>query len=204
MSVTSYSLKKHGNQLIAPNFRVKEFRCKDGSDEILIDTNFVFTKLQKIRDRFAKSVTINSAYRTPTYNAKIGGAKNSYHMKGMAYDIKISGVTPLQVAQYAEQIGILGIIVYPTFTHIDSRTKKYFSKDAGKTSCDTFDDSSYQVEIICDKLRIRKSATTLSSTLGYLLKGQKVSVLETNGNWGRIAYNGINGWICIDSKYCKK
>lgn len=143
MSVTSFSNKKHGNQLVSQNFKVKEFRCKDGSDEILIDTEFVKTKLQNIRDHFGKSVTINSGYRTEYWNNKCGGAKNSYHKKGMAFDIRIAGVTPTEVAQYAESIGVLGIIVYPTFTHVDSRTAKYFSKDAGKHATETFAEKTY-------------------------------------------------------------
>lgn len=143
MTVLTYSLKKDGSKVLSKNFKIKEFKCKDGSDEILIDADFVINKLQKIRDHFGKPITINSAYRTASWNTKVGGAKNSYHMKGMAFDIKIAGVTPTDIAKYAEEIGVLGIIVYPTFTHVDSRTNKYFSKDAGKTSCTSFKDDFY-------------------------------------------------------------
>jgi len=87
MSVQTFSLKIHGEQPVSKNFKVKEFKCKDGSDTILCDVTFVQNYLQKIRDYFDKPIIIVSAYRTPTYNKKVGGAANSNHLKGMAYDM---------------------------------------------------------------------------------------------------------------------
>lgn len=131
--VKEYSLARDGEMQIAKNFKVKEFRCKDGSDKILIDTDFVVNKLQKIRDHFGAPITINSAYRTEIYNKKVGGAKSSYHMKGQAFDIVVKGHTPLEVARFAQSIGITGIIQYNTFVHVDSRATKYWARnDNGK------------------------------------------------------------------------
>ena len=137
MSVKTYSLKNDGNMKLSTNFAVKEFGCKDGSDTILIDSDLVYI-LQKIREHFGKSCLINSAYRTTTYNAKVGGAKASYHTKGQAADIVIKGVKPEEVAIYAESIGILGIGLYSNFTHVDTRTKKYFWKLKDGNSVNTF------------------------------------------------------------------
>lgn len=131
--VKEYSLSRDGEMQISKNFKVKEFRCKDGSDKVLIDTDFVVNKLQKIREHFGAPVTINSAYRTEFYNKKVGGAKSSYHMKGQAFDIVVKGHTPLEVARFAQTIGITGIIQYNTFVHVDSRTNKYWARnDNGK------------------------------------------------------------------------
>jgi hypothetical protein len=41
MSVKTYSLKKDGEKNITKNFKVKEFKCNDGSDKILISTETV-------------------------------------------------------------------------------------------------------------------------------------------------------------------
>jgi hypothetical protein len=125
--VKEFSLKLQGDDYVSTNFRVSEFKCKDGSDTILIDTDFVADKLQKIRDHFQKSVIIVSAYRTPEHNKNIKGATNSYHLKGMAFDISVAGVSPKQVCQFAETLGIKGIIQYNGFSHIDSRDTKYFA-----------------------------------------------------------------------------
>lgn len=127
--VDTYSLKTDGEINIAPNFKIKEFKCKDGSDEILLDSSFVLNKLQAIRTYFNKPVHINSAYRTVNYNKTIGGAKNSYHTKGMAFDIAITGENLDEICKFAESIGIKGIIRYNTFVHVDSREKTYYARN---------------------------------------------------------------------------
>lgn len=129
MITTEYSLKTDGEKQISRNFKVKEFRCKDGSDKVMIDVDFVKNKLQAIRDHFDAPVTINSAYRTESYNKKVGGAKSSYHMRGQAFDIVVKGHTPQEVAQYAQTIGINGIIQYNTFVHLDSRITRYWARN---------------------------------------------------------------------------
>lgn len=79
--------------------------------------------LHKIRNHFNKPVKITSAYRTSQHNKKVGGASGSYHLKGQASDIQVSGVNPIIVAVVARQYGANGIGVYSNFTHIDTRTK---------------------------------------------------------------------------------
>ena len=123
--VKTYSVKKDGSTYLKPNFKVKEFACNDGSDTVLISDDLV-DLLQKIRDHFGVAVTINSGYRTSTYNKKVGGATNSQHVKGTAADIVVKGVDPLTVAQYSEHLmpDSGGIGVYQTFTHVDVRTSR--------------------------------------------------------------------------------
>lgn len=125
-NIKTYSLKKDGETALSANFKVKEFKCNDGSDTIKIDLDNV-KNLQKIRDHFDKGVRINSAYRTKAYNAKIGGASSSKHCTGQATDIVISGVDPLKIYLYALSIGVRGAILYPNskFCHIDTRTTKF-------------------------------------------------------------------------------
>ena len=124
MTVT-YSKKASGNKKLSENFTVSEFACKDGSDKIIIDTELVVL-LQKIREHFKKPVTITSGYRNAAYNKKVGGAPNSQHCLGTAADIVISGVTPLEIAQYAEYLlgKSGGIGLYKSFTHVDVRKNR--------------------------------------------------------------------------------
>lgn len=147
MAVQTYSMKRDGNVKLSANFTLKEMQSHDNDDKVLVDPELV-TYLQKIRDHFGKSVKINSGYRTPSHNAKVGGTKNSYHTKGMAADIVISGVSPKRVAQYAEAIGLNGIGWYENkrFTHIDTRANKVFwhYNAAGKIAyVKTFSDCPY-------------------------------------------------------------
>ena len=137
-----YSLKVDGNKAISANFKVKEFACKDKSDTIVLHESFIRDKLQKIRSHFNAAVTFNSAYRTPEHNRKpdVGGAKDSFHVKGRAFDIVVKGKTPAEVAGYAASIGIKGIIQYNSFVHVDSRAVKYWAKkiNGKKTSVAAF------------------------------------------------------------------
>lgn len=110
---------------LSEHFKSKEFQCKDGSEEFLIADRLIDT-LEAIRNHFNEPVTINSGYRTPSWNNKTGGAPNSYHCKGMAADIVVRNHTSKEVAEYASKImkdG--GVIKYTNFTHIDVREKKY-------------------------------------------------------------------------------
>lgn len=135
MGVQQFSKSRDGKIQLSENFKVKEFACKDNSDKILIDVTFVKTHLQDIRTHFGKPVIVNSAYRTESYNRYVGGAKNSYHMKGRAFDISIKGVSPQEIAKYAASIGIPGVIQYNTFVHVDSRDTKYWARnDNGKVT----------------------------------------------------------------------
>ena len=123
--VKTYSVKKDGSTYLSKNFKVSEFKCNDGSDTVLISDKLV-DLLQNIRDHFGAAVTINSAYRTESYNKKIGGATKSQHANGTAADIVVKGATPLEVAQYVEHImpDSGGIGVYQSFTHVDVRASR--------------------------------------------------------------------------------
>ena len=139
MSIKTYSLKKHSSTKLSAHFTVREFACSDGSDEIRIDPNLV-KYLEKIRAHFGKPVRITSGYRSPAYNAKVGGAFHSYHLRGMAADIVISGVSSKLVAQYAETVGCGGVGWYEArnFTHIDTRSGNVRWKDSGSNVVKTF------------------------------------------------------------------
>ena len=125
MGIKTYSKARDGAVKLSEHFTVGEFACRDGTDAVPVSEELV-TLLQKIRDHFGRAVTVNSAYRTAAYNTKVGGAKRSQHLLGTAADITLAGVTPLEVAQYAEflQPKAGGIGVYRTFTHVDVRAAR--------------------------------------------------------------------------------
>lgn len=84
--------------------------------------------LDELRHLLQRPIVMTSVYRSPTYNAKIGGATNSQHMKFNAIDFSVSGspVGPVQWAAALREIrskGMFkgGIGVYATFVHLDTR-----------------------------------------------------------------------------------
>ena len=132
MAIKEYSLAKDGAKKLSPAFKVREFRCRDGSDVVMIDESLVVL-LQCIREHFGKPVTITSGYRTASHNAKVGGSKSSQHLLGRAADIQVQDTDPLAVAAYAESLmpGWGGVGRYPPkrgrptgWTHVDTRANK--------------------------------------------------------------------------------
>ena len=132
MAIKQYSLAKDGARQLAPGFKVREFRCRDGSDAIMIDQTLVVL-LQAIREHFNKAITITSGYRTAAHNAAVGGAKSSQHLLGRAADIQVAGVSVEDVASYAEALmpDWGGVGRYPIkpgrargWVHVDTRPNK--------------------------------------------------------------------------------
>jgi uncharacterized protein YcbK (DUF882 family) len=121
-----YSLFNQSTHQISKHFKVKEFAQKDfRCDKVIVDTELIDV-LEDIRTHFNKPVIVTSGYRTPEYNAKIGGVKNSQHTKGTAADIKVSSIPARKVQKYlkSKYPDKYGIGSYLTFTHIDVRAKK--------------------------------------------------------------------------------
>jgi zinc D-Ala-D-Ala carboxypeptidase len=56
--------------------------------------------LQKVRDYYGMGVKVNSGFRHPLVNAKVGGSTTSDHCKGFAADIEIPGIANADLAQW--------------------------------------------------------------------------------------------------------
>ena len=130
--IRQYSVAKDGNRRIAPDFKVRELRCRDGTDTVMVDEALTVV-LQCIREHFDKAVTITSGYRTAAHNAAVGGAKSSQHLLGRAADIRVEGVSVENVAAHAESLmpDWGGVGRYPVkagratgWVHVDTRANK--------------------------------------------------------------------------------
>jgi hypothetical protein len=145
--IKTYSLKQDGNVYLAPDFQAREFACHDGTDKILVSDVLVMN-LQKIRDHYKRPVKVSSGYRTAAYNTKIAGAKGSHHIAGEAADIRMEGVSSLEVCMYAQSLGVpyLGWYAYDDgtqFSHIDVHSPgaacwKQRSAASGRSPLSTF------------------------------------------------------------------
>lgn len=133
MSLEVYSVLKNGNKKLSEHFNVREFRCRDGSDPVFIDTELV-ALLEKIRAHFGKPVTITSGFRTAAHNATVAkAAKYSQHLYGKAADIQVQGVSVENVYAYADKLlgNAGGCGIYPPglgrangWVHVDVRKEK--------------------------------------------------------------------------------
>ena len=111
---------------LTTNFRLSEFLHgvqAIPAPWILDNLAQLANRLQVIRDLLGKPIIINSGYRSPQHNTAIGGTSNSFHMKGMAADIVIPGLTAHAVQQFLKNwSGGLGS--YAHFTHVDIRPNR--------------------------------------------------------------------------------
>lgn len=193
MAIKTY--KKGTSTKLSTNFKSTEFDCHGSGccSSTLVDEKLV-DYVQKIRDHFGKSVTISSGYRCATHNKNVGGAAGSYHAKGQAADIVVSGVTPAEVAKYAESLGILGIGLYETnsdghFVHVDTRTSKSFwygQKQAKRTTfggTTAASGSTTTTFSTTDLYRVRKSWTDAKSQVGaYSVLANAKAACDKAGN----------------------
>lgn len=125
VTIHAYSRARDGAKQLSPNFKVREFACRDGSDPVFVAPALT-ELLQQIRSHFQAPVTVCSGYRTPGYNKKVDGAAYSQHLWGTAADIQVKGVAPADVAAFAETLlpRSGGIGIYPGFVHVDVREKR--------------------------------------------------------------------------------
>ena len=132
MGIKQYGVMADGNRRLAPDLKVRELRCRDGADTVMVDEALTVV-LQCIREHFGKPVTITSGYRTASHNTKVGGSKSSQHLLGRAADIQVLDTDPLAVAAYAESLmpGWGGVGRYPVkagrakgWVHVDTRPNK--------------------------------------------------------------------------------
>lgn len=124
--IKCYIMDTDANDKVGKYFKVREFACKDGSQVVFIDS-YLVSILDILRNQVGKPVHINSGYRTPTRNMAVGGAKYSYHMRGMAADIRVNGMSAKELANKLNELipDECGIIVYKNWVHFDVRTSKY-------------------------------------------------------------------------------
>lgn len=136
--VVTASIKAKGkNYKVADHFTLGEFQCHNGADTVKYDKQIV-TALEAARLYFGVPITVSSAYRTPNYNAKVGGAPGSYHTKGRAADHYCKLSFSL-LAKFYEVYGLKGIGCYydDHFVHIDSRAVKFYWNNQSSTKVST-------------------------------------------------------------------
>ena len=93
-----------------------------------IDPELIDTLSRIQRDcRCGDAVEVLSGYRSPKTNAMLrrnsgGVARNSYHMKGQAADIRVPGSSTAKVRNTARALRVGGVGYYPRsgFVHVDT------------------------------------------------------------------------------------
>lgn len=132
---------------ITPNFKVSEFysTSPDAPKSHFIDDRLPQI-LEAIRTFYGVPVRITSSFRTQRHQHFLtlnnGGAKNSYHCKGLAIDFEFAKNESTYMNMFSNEVrkrgqlwqklrslGLSGIGLYGGFIHIDVRPEAGNQKD---------------------------------------------------------------------------
>lgn len=221
--IKTYSLKRDGNTYLSAHFQVKEFKCKDGSDKIILNTDLI-DLLEKLYNKLsAKAINITSGYRTPSHSVKVGGYSTDQHTKGNAADITAkkkdgSLFSSKEITLALEDLnhaGGIGLINKNGSVHVDVRGKKcWFDETNGekivqswysywgakKPVSQSTNNGLTAYVLTCDMLKVRKYPSTLSKQVGSYTRGETFYVRKWQGNWAQLK---SGNWMCA-KKYCRK
>ena len=101
-------------------FKYKEFESPDAKGSGAMMDSVLLFKLERARELAQTPFKINSGYRTPEWNKKVGGSANSSHMKGIAVDIHCkSGALRVKIISGLIKAGFTRIGIAKTFIHAD-------------------------------------------------------------------------------------
>lgn len=105
-------------EFLSPSFLLSQFthsdtatrkgidnRIEPDSEEAFYLKRLCLTILEPVVSKFGR-IHITSGYRSPELNKVLGGAKESYHMKGMAVDFTVPGVSALEVCKFIKLQGL--------------------------------------------------------------------------------------------------
>lgn len=107
-------------------------RCHYTNEVKAIDVELL-DLLCDIKDRFGKDneIIVISGYRSLAYNEYLRSigrrvSKNSLHLKGLAIDFTIPGISNQEIASAARSFAMGGIGIYSEFVHIDTGRVRYW------------------------------------------------------------------------------
>lgn len=103
-----------------PNFHPSEIACR-GTGKVAFNFD-AMDRLQALRNRRARPLIVNSAYRSPEHNKRVKGAPGSLHLQAQAFDVSMSNHNPQEYEEDAKAVGFTGFGFYPksNFIHVDN------------------------------------------------------------------------------------
>jgi zinc D-Ala-D-Ala carboxypeptidase len=108
-----------------PNFKESEFACRH-CGQTKMDPDFMH-RLQVLRDRFKKPMTITSGYRCPQHPIEAAKSAPGPHSTGKAADIAVQGADAHRLLSISLELNFAGIGVQQKgdkrFLHLDTVTE---------------------------------------------------------------------------------
>ena len=114
---------------ISKNFSLSEMVKSATAERLRVDnspsslhlvnlTQLAINILQPVRDHFGV-ITINSGYRSPALNAKVGGSKTSQHCNGQAADFESTKISNPDLAKWISENLIFDQLILEFYDGVD-------------------------------------------------------------------------------------
>jgi zinc D-Ala-D-Ala carboxypeptidase len=170
------------------SFSPQEIACK-GTGSIAINED-ALDKLQALRDKLGRPILLTSAYRSPEHNKRVGGAKNSQHMLGIAFDVRMENQDPQKFEAAARAVGFTGFGYYPKqgFMHIDTGAKRSWGTP--------FKISATGLAADEPKRASTTQSTTVQASVVQILSGAGASIAAIGSLHGT-AQIVVVGFVCV-------
>jgi hypothetical protein len=88
---------------VSEHFNLKEFECPC-CKRIMLEPHLVVC-IEALRIAVKSKIIVNSGYRCPLHNLRIGGVSTSRHMIGQAADLSIKGSSPEKTLDLINKLG---------------------------------------------------------------------------------------------------
>ena len=115
---------------LSQHFRLEEFTKSEHPEVYNIPSHVAIENMKRIcgwlevlRDRYGAPIIINSGYRSPQLNKKVGGVSTSNHVTGCAVDIRCSGAE--QAIDYAYILKAYSKEIHQDFDELFIEKNKY-------------------------------------------------------------------------------
>ncbi|MET4130665.1 D-Ala-D-Ala carboxypeptidase family metallohydrolase [Roseovarius sp. MBR-6] len=149
-----------------PSFSPAEIASR-GDGTIRINTQ-AMDALQNLRNRLGKPLIVLSGYRSPAHNKAVGGARQSKHMEGTAFDIAMSNHDPVAFEAAARAAGFLGFGYYPrsNFMHIDLGSERSWGEPFPPRATPFVPEVAPAREVLADSRTLKGSGAAGVATVG--------------------------------------
>lgn len=122
---------------LTPHFTLEEMTVTNTgydntpSASVTVNLTLLASTLEAIRTLLGKPITVTSAYRSTQVNNAVKGAAGSFHLEGLACDLRVAGMTPYEVCKAIQDSDISYdklILEFDSWCHIqvqkDSRKNR--------------------------------------------------------------------------------
>ena len=126
-TIVSYAKAQSSKPLKVANLDPKQTSLSRRGKRVSGLNHKLVRLLRKIESHYGRKVLITSGCRSKARNRKVGGARRSFHLKCMAADIKVAGISKGSLVRLVRRLkgrGGIGTYCRNSIVHVDVGPKR--------------------------------------------------------------------------------